>query len=154
MTCMVASTLRDQLRSFAFRMPQAHEDHPWGESVAKVNKKVFVFFGLPESPAFMYVKLGDSHGQAISFPGVEPMGYGLGKSGWLGVPLRGKTAPIGVLRDWIEESYRLVAPKQLSGRLDALRADTRVRTPRSGGRRVARGTQKRKTGSSTARPAR
>ena len=27
------------------RFPGTHEDHPWGEHVAKVGKKVFVFFG-------------------------------------------------------------------------------------------------------------
>ncbi|HCO04282.1 MAG TPA: dGTPase, partial [Actinobacteria bacterium] len=34
------------VRTFALGLPEAYEDHPWGESVAKVNKKVFVFLGL------------------------------------------------------------------------------------------------------------
>ena len=35
----------EKVREFALGMPGAIEDFPWGESVAKVNKKVFVFLG-------------------------------------------------------------------------------------------------------------
>ncbi|MDQ3706964.1 MAG: MmcQ/YjbR family DNA-binding protein [Chloroflexota bacterium] len=38
----------EQLKAYALSLPGAYEDHPWGESVVKVNKKIFVFFGLPE----------------------------------------------------------------------------------------------------------
>ena len=40
--------LAQPLRAFAFGLPEAWEDHPWGESVAKVGKKVFVFFGTTD----------------------------------------------------------------------------------------------------------
>ena len=56
----VPSTKADLL-AFALALPEAWEDHPWGESVAKVGKKVFVFFGMPdadEGPRFT-VKLRD-----------------------------------------------------------------------------------------------
>ena len=33
---------------FALGLPETHEDHPWGETVIKVNKKVFVFLGIEE----------------------------------------------------------------------------------------------------------
>ena len=35
--------------AFALGLPEAWEDHPWGETVVKVAKKVFVFFGSPKS---------------------------------------------------------------------------------------------------------
>jgi len=38
----------DTLRAFALVLPEAEEAFPWGERVVKVNKKVFVFFGLIE----------------------------------------------------------------------------------------------------------
>jgi predicted DNA-binding protein (MmcQ/YjbR family) len=106
---------------FALVMPGAYEDHPWEETVVKVNKKVFVFLGSEESPMWpaMTVKLVDSHEQALAVPGAEPTGYGLGKSGWVTVPFDTKLPPFGVLTDWVEESYRLVAPKRLVAELDA-----------------------------------
>lgn len=114
-----ARALRRQIRGFALGLPAAYEDHPWEEDVAKVNNKVFVFLGVENAPdpAFT-VKLRESHEQALSIPGAAPTGYGLGRAGWVTVPLRDTTPPLPVLKDWIEESYRLVAPKRLIGELD------------------------------------
>ncbi len=106
---------------FALRLPGAYEDHPWGESVAKVNKKVFVFMGHPEDDSAnlaLSVKLDESLHQALAVPGAEPTGYGLGRAGWVTVPLRPTTPPPAVLKDWVEESYRRVAPKRLVSELD------------------------------------
>lgn len=111
-----------QLRDYALRLPEAYEDFPWNESVAKVGKKVFVFLGVEDSeeyPPGIGVKLRDSCDQALGVEGVAPMGYGLGRAGWVTVPLTvGALPPIEVLQDWIEESYRIVAPKGLAARLD------------------------------------
>jgi predicted DNA-binding protein (MmcQ/YjbR family) len=106
------SDLRAELRAFALSLPEAWEDHPWGERVAKVRSKVFVFFGRDDS-TLITVKLVESHGHASSLPGVEPTRYGLGRSGWLNVPVDAPGATPELLRDWIEESYRIVAPKRL-----------------------------------------
>jgi predicted DNA-binding protein (MmcQ/YjbR family) len=110
----------EALRALAFSFPGAYEDSPWGESVAKVGKKVFVFMGMPTATSFGFsVKLPDSADQALSFDWVEPTGYGLGKAGWVSVSLaRGVKAPAGLLEDWIEESYRTIAPKKLIAELD------------------------------------
>ena len=106
------SDLHTELRAFALSLPEAWEDHPWGERVAKVRGKVFVFFGRDDS-RLVTVKLAESHGHASSLPGVEPTRYGLGRSGWLNVPVDTPGATPELLRDWIEESYRIVAPKRL-----------------------------------------
>ena len=100
-------------------MPGAYEDHPWDEEVAKVGKKIFVFLGGDASPEpAMTVKLCDSHEQALAVPGSAPTGYGLGRAGWVTVPFRATTPPLDVLKDWVEESYRIVAPKRLVAELD------------------------------------
>jgi predicted DNA-binding protein (MmcQ/YjbR family) len=114
-------TTRDRIREFALSLPGAYEDFPWGESVAKVNKKVFVFLGHDEGeqPAGMSVKLIDSNAQALMVPGAEPTGYGLARGGWVTLTFTKKAPPLGVLRDWVEESYRAVAPKKLIAELDA-----------------------------------
>ena len=99
-------------------MPGAY-DHPWDEDVAKVGKKIFAFLGSDASPEpAMTVKLCDSHEQALAVPGSAPTGYGLGRAGWVTVPFRATTPPLDVLKDWVEESYRIVAPKRLVAELD------------------------------------
>lgn len=115
--------LRAQLRSFALSLPDAGEDFPWGERVAKVNGKVFVFLGRDEraEPPLLTVKLVESHGHALSLEGAEPTGYGLGRAGWVNVPLEAEGVSLDLLEDWIEESYRIVAPKRLVAELDGRR---------------------------------
>ena len=112
---------RQRLLEFALSLPEAWLDHPWGEDVVKVGKKVFVFFGQednPEYPPGMSVKLDDSNAQALAVPGAEPTGYGLARGGWVTIPFRDGTPPLDVLRDWVEESYRRVATKKLAAQLD------------------------------------
>jgi predicted DNA-binding protein (MmcQ/YjbR family) len=113
-------TSRDRVRTFALSLPGATEDFPWGECVAKVKGKVFVFLGAEANagPRRMTVKLDESHGHALSVEGAEPTGYGLGRSGWVTIPLRAPGVTVELLRDWIEESYRIVAPKKLVAELD------------------------------------
>ena len=112
-----AKTKWKALHQAALAYPGAWEDHPWGEVVVKVNKKVFVFMGLPDAdPVRITVKLTESHDHALSIPDAVPAGYGLGKAGWVFLPI----APIeqDLLEDWMEESYRNVAPKKLIAELD------------------------------------
>ena len=115
--------LADALRAFAFSLPEAWEDHPWGESVAKVGKKVFVFFGMTDGdePFGFSVKLPISHDEAHSFPFTSPTGYGLDRGHWVTVRPP-EDVPVDLLLGWIEESYRTVAPKALVARLDATAA--------------------------------
>ena len=65
------------------------------------------------------VKLDESHAHALSVYGAERTGYGLGASGWVTVPLRAEGVSVALLRDWVEESYRIVAPKRVVAMLDA-----------------------------------
>jgi predicted DNA-binding protein (MmcQ/YjbR family) len=118
---VTAVTVRERVREFALSLPGATEDFPWGESVAKVNGKVFVFFGAETGPGprRMTVKLDESHGHALAIEGAEPSGYGLGPSGWTTIPLRAPGVTLDLLRDWVEESYRIVAPERLVAELDA-----------------------------------
>lgn len=114
----------ERVRDVALGMPGATEDFPWGETVVKVNKKVFVFLGTNDGsyPLGITVKLKDEavHAHALTAPGAEPAGYGLGKAGWVRVPLEEKGAPAAdLLCDWVEESYRTIATKKLIAELDA-----------------------------------
>ncbi len=92
---------------------------PWGERVAKVNKKVFVFLGRDMDTHFgLAVKLPTSKKAALALPFTEPTGYGLGKSGWVSARLEpGAPVSFEQLRDWVIESYRAVAPKALAAQV-------------------------------------
>ena len=118
---------REKVRAFALSLPEAVEDHPWGEDVAKVRGKVFVFLGSRTSQRIT-VKLDESHRHALSIEGAEPTGYGLGKSGWVTVPLRADGVNLELLRDWVEESYRIVAPTRLAAELDSNSRKTGIRS--------------------------
>jgi predicted DNA-binding protein (MmcQ/YjbR family) len=106
---------RLRLGEFALSLPEAREDFPWNERVVKVRGKIFVFLGGDDP--WITVKLVESHGHALSIQGARPTGYGLGKAGWVTVPVA--ELDLETLRDWVEESYRIVAPKRLVAELDA-----------------------------------
>ena len=119
-----AAAVHQQLLDFALTMPDAEIDHPWGDTVVKTNgkKKIFVFLGSghddPTVTHRISVKLVESHEQALQVPAATPTGYGLGRAGWVSVPLTADAPPVGVLEDWVEESYRQVALKRLVKELD------------------------------------
>jgi predicted DNA-binding protein (MmcQ/YjbR family) len=123
-------TLDEPIRAFAFGLPEAWEDHPWGDTVAKVGKKVFVFLGTPDASGTLAfsVKLPSSNEEALSLPFTEPTGYGLARGYWVTVHAP-PDAPLDMLLGWIEESYRAVAPRALVARLDAERRDAPATFP-------------------------
>ena len=112
--------LRQRLLGYALTLRGAWVDHPWGEDVVKAGKKVAVFFGMPEGsqyPPGMTVKLPDSQPLALAQDGVVLAGYGLGKAGWVSVTFE-SDMPFEMLQDWIDESYRAVAPKRVLNELE------------------------------------
>jgi predicted DNA-binding protein (MmcQ/YjbR family) len=106
--------VRTRLLEFALSLPGAVEEHPWEQTVAKVRTKVFVFFDGDPTRDRITVKLVESHGHALAIEGAAPSGYGLGKSGWVTLAVDASGLDHSLLCDWIEESYRIVAPKRLA----------------------------------------
>jgi predicted DNA-binding protein (MmcQ/YjbR family) len=121
-----AISAAEALRRYALSLPGASEDFPWGERVAKVGGKVFAFLGKPggaERGVSFSVKLPKSATRALDKPFCEPTGYGLGRNGWVTVKIaKDDAAPAELLRAWIEESYRAIAPPKLIAKLDAAKA--------------------------------
>ena len=77
-----------------------------------------VFFGLPGDRLYVTVKLPASNSLALAQPFAEPSGYGLGRAGWVTSAFDpGDAVPVDLLREWIDESYRAVAPRTLVARL-------------------------------------
>jgi predicted DNA-binding protein (MmcQ/YjbR family) len=111
-----------ELRDIALGYPEAWEDHPWGDRVIKVRQKIFLFLGSGDGTLSLSVKLPLSHSMALAQPGTRPTAYGLGRAGWVSAQFGpGEHPPTEMLRDWIDESYRAVAPKKLQAEI--------VRTP-------------------------
>lgn len=116
---MTPKAAKAALLKYALAKPDATLHHPWGENVAKVKGKVFVFFGMADMPAdspyadyVMGVKLTNALLFAKSQSFVEPMGYGLGTSGWVSVKMPKGAAPMDMFEEWIDESYENVSPKR------------------------------------------
>jgi hypothetical protein len=85
-------------------------------------------------------------------PYAEPTGYGLGKSGWVTCRFAtGDELPLDLLEEWVEESYRAVAPKKLVLQLNAREAGLPLpppakpkRGPKAKGKLTQKKTTKRK----------
>ena len=107
--------IESKLRAFALTFPEAYEEFPWGHSAMKVKKKAFLFMGTDENGRFsISVKLPQSRDIAVDLPFTEPTGYGLGKAGWVTVTVRRDTKiTLNLIKSWIDESYRAIAPKRL-----------------------------------------
>jgi predicted DNA-binding protein (MmcQ/YjbR family) len=103
------------LRAHGLAFPETVEDFPWEDHpVLKVRGRVFVFFG-EEDGFSLTVKLPVSRDFAEAFDFASPAGYGLGRSGWITCRFGPDEAPdLDLLKRWLAESYRAVAPKKLA----------------------------------------
>ncbi len=124
------------LRDYAMAKPEATEHFPWGERAIKVKGKVFLFMYADASTLGLSCKLPASSNMALMLPFAEPTGYGLGKAGWVSAKFAPKDSPpLELLQEWIDESYRAVAPAKLaalvgSATAPATKKPTRKRAPR------------------------
>jgi predicted DNA-binding protein (MmcQ/YjbR family) len=114
---MTIHALEKLVTTYAFSLPETTEDHPWGETVAKVRGKVFVFMGKPQDEPKKFgfsVKLPHSAIAVLEAPNAEPTGYGLGRHGWVSITFSdGDAVDEGWVKSLILESWRAVAPKKL-----------------------------------------
>lgn len=117
------SILRE-LRAWGLTYPGAHSKRPWpGHDDLAVNDKIFAHLPAYGEPFSMSCKLKYTSDVALQLPYAEPTGYGLGRSGWVTFrPKEDEMPPPEQLKEWVDESYRAVAPKKLVKELDS-RAD-------------------------------
>ena len=110
----------EALRQYGLGLPETFEDHPWEHLALKVRGKVFAFLDLSDGVLSMTVKLPVSRDFALIFDFAEPAGYGLGRSGWVSSRFgAGEAVDLDLLKRWIAESYRAVAPKKLAALVPA-----------------------------------
>lgn len=91
---------------------EAWDDHP----TFRVRNKNFLFTN--DRGTELSVKLSKEEAEAVvaSDDQVFPMGYGLGRHGWISfrVPTSANAARWREVTEWIRTSYTLVAPKKLA----------------------------------------
>lgn len=110
----------ERLRAVSLAYPETVEDFPWGHSAFKVRGKSFAFVVCDGEGLRVSTKLPSSGSVVLNFPFASPTGYGLGKSGWVTASFARKDkVPVGMLVEWLDESYRARAPKRLVKQLDA-----------------------------------
>jgi YjbR len=103
------------LLKLALRYPEAQEGIACEgtaaeKRTAKARNKAFLFVG----PANAMVKLRESLAEAAELALKEPDRYKVGALGWVTVTFgRDGSPPLDVLERWIDESYRLLMPRQL-----------------------------------------
>lgn len=99
------------LRAVALALPETSEGTSCLNRAFKVRKKNFVFVGERPDRVRVMLKLGPSleAARAAADPRVS-----IGKFGWVTVEAsEGDHLPTDRLAAWIDESYRLLAPKSL-----------------------------------------
>jgi predicted DNA-binding protein (MmcQ/YjbR family) len=109
-----------ELRATFLAYPGAHSKSPWpGHDDLAVRDKIFAHLPVAGEPFSMSVKLPYTNEVALDLPYAAPTGYGLGRSGWVSfTPSEDEIPPVEQIQDWIDESYRAVAPKKLVKELD------------------------------------
>jgi hypothetical protein len=66
------------------------------------------------------LKLPISAKTALGLPFASPTGYGLGKSGWVTARFSAKDdVPLEMLQEWLDESFRAIAPKKVVAAVEA-----------------------------------
>jgi predicted DNA-binding protein (MmcQ/YjbR family) len=112
------------LRECALAYPESYEEFPWGHRAVKVKGKVFLFMCLGDDFLSLSMKLPVSGRMALSLPFASPTEYGLGKSGWVTARFgAADSVPTDMLRAWIDESFRAIAPKKLVPQLETAEGD-------------------------------
>jgi len=102
------------LRKYALAFSEACEEFPWGERVIKVNKRIFLAVNIHQGILRVTVKLPETGRSALALPFTAPTGYGLGKSGWVTASFDvNDRVPVDLLKEWVDESYRAIAPARL-----------------------------------------
>jgi hypothetical protein len=91
---------------------------PWLKCAGHISPDHFVWLSESEGALSLTVKLPVSRDFALVFDFAAPAGYGLGRSGWIACRFgAGETPDLDLLKRWLAESYRAVAPKKLAASL-------------------------------------
>ena len=106
------------IRQIAESFPEVSVGTVCNKDAYKARNKNFLFLWADDTEYKLKLKLGENLPEAQQRAQAEPDYYSIGSSGWVDIemPLK-KSPPKTMLRRWIEESFRLNAPKKLVAEL-------------------------------------
>lgn len=136
------------IRKLALTYPETVEGSSCNKLSFKAGKKAFLYLGLTEEGYNVMLKLVDSYEEAEALAEKQPDHYRPGSNGWIQMEFScGQSAPAGVMKRWIEESFRSLAPRKIVALLDdpvaAGKKGTRKKSP-AAKKKAARKTTPRK----------
>jgi predicted DNA-binding protein (MmcQ/YjbR family) len=107
-----------RVRALCLALPEAREKITWGHPTYRVREKMFAASGDGTGRLAVTVKAPRGAQESLVAYGASRYfvpAY-VGKAGWVGVYLDGRVPWLQVAA-LIEQSYRLVAPKELAAKL-------------------------------------
>ncbi|HET9933557.1 MAG TPA: MmcQ/YjbR family DNA-binding protein [Polyangiaceae bacterium] len=103
-----------QIAGAAEAYPNVIETGPWGHRAFKIGGKTFLFLSADGEGLSFSVKLPITGKAALGLRFAEPTHYGLGKSGWVTARFApGEDIPLPKVLEWVDESFRAIAPKKV-----------------------------------------
>lgn len=104
----------ERMREICLALPGAHETITWGEPHFRVGDKIFAGCGGEKGVVALGFKLEKEHARALIArdPRYRPAPY-VGKHGWVSVDAH-DVDDWEAVRAFVEESFRLIAPKRAS----------------------------------------
>ena len=109
----------DWIHDYAMNLPEVVDTDSCNKTAYKAGKKSFLFVGIKDDSYNVMVKLYESLEQAEAFAKENPENCTVGTHGWTTLKFPSDEGlEDDVLRAWIEESFRLLAPKSLVTKLE------------------------------------
>ena len=116
----------EQVRRICLAMPESSERETWGHPTFRIRDKIFSTYGRVDdesdrSVTTMTMKAADGEQESLLAEG-HPFFYPkyVGSKGWIGIVLDADTEWTEVA-ELVEDSFRLIAPKRVSAKLDETR---------------------------------
>lgn len=116
------------LRDFALSYPGTVKDVSCNKAAFKSGGKAFLFIGSDEVTWNVMLKLGDSLPEARKLATKHPGRFHVGGIGWVKLVFP-RTAPLSqrLMERWIDESFRLLAPKKQVALLSSCAGQVRLK---------------------------
>jgi predicted DNA-binding protein (MmcQ/YjbR family) len=130
--------LLEKIKAIVFALPDTKLTMTWGKPHFRVGEKIFCGYGEEEGRAVLGFKLELAEAAKLcKKPGYWPAPY-VGHKGWVSMDVS-KVEDWELVRGYIAESYRLIAPKRSQAKLAAA-APIKAKKKKAPQRKTARKT--------------